>query len=243
MASDLTRADITKKAADSLGRSLTGAVRSGDTIQTVLDEMYEWSQLRLARAYSFPEMDVHDETTTDTVADTESYTFSTLFGSSARVKDILSIIIEDGTSSRKCTRKLLSSVYRDYPYPSNETTRKPVWYWRIGNSLYFFPTPDAAYDIHSTYSKWPTRASTGSSTSDFEYKDDILIVGTIIEFFNFMQEFDDAKDWDKVWKQKLVEAVKPIAHPKDWSPEGRAFNSSVLTPGDFWTDPLVFRNI
>ena len=54
MPSDLTRLEIVTKAADYLSRSLTAVSKSGATVQSVLEEMYEWSQLRLSRAYSFP---------------------------------------------------------------------------------------------------------------------------------------------------------------------------------------------
>ncbi len=243
MASDLTRLQIVTKAADAMGRSLSSTTRSGSTTQSVLEEMYEWSQLRLARAYSFPELDVRDTTTADTVADTKTYSFATLFGASARVKDILSVVIEDGTSSRKLKRLLMREFYHRHPYPEAETSRKPVYYCRVSNSIDFFPVPDAVYDIHTIRSDWPTRATGDSYQSQFEYKDDLLIVGTIVEFFNFFQEFNDAARWNRIWKQKLIESIKPIIHPKDWSPEGRAFNSSVLTPGDFWKDPLQFDNI
>lgn len=239
MSSDLTRAQITAKAADSMGRSLSATTKSGATVQSILDEMYEWSQLRLARAYSFLELDVRDTTTADTTADTFTYSFTTLFGASARVKDVLSVVIEDGTQSVKLTRWLTRRFRKDVPYPEGESTRKPSIYSRIGNNLELFPVPDATYDIHTIRSKYPARATGNDSYSDLEYKDDLLVVGTIAEFFNFYQEFDDSIKWDAVWKNKLKDVLKAVVHPTDWEPEGRAFNSSVLTPGDFWADPLI----
>ena len=243
MASQLTRLEIVTKAADMVGRSLIGTTRSGATHNSILDEMYEWAQLRIARAYSFPELDVRDTTTADTVSATMSYSFSTLFGASARVKDILSVVLEDGTSSVRLKRWLQRDFYRRFPYPEGETNRKSTIYTRVGDNLHLFPVPDGAYDIHTIYSKWPTRATGDSSNSDYNDKDDLLIAGTIAEYFRHLQEKNEATYWDSVFVMKLKDSLKSVVHPKDWEPEGRAFNSSVLTHGDFWTDPLIMRNL
>ena len=243
MASELTRLETIGKVADSMGRSLTGTVRSGNTLQSLLEEMYEWSKLKLSRAYSFPELDIRDTTTADTVADTFTYSFTTLFGATHRTKDIRAVVIENGTSSVRLTQLLETQLYKEVPYPEGESTNKPNIYVRLGNNLQLFPVPDAAYDIHTIRSEHDSRAASDDSYSTFDFKDDLIVVGTIVEFYNYMQEFRDAKSWDRIWKSKLVEAVKPYAHPDDWSPEGRAFNSSVLSFGDFWNDPLVLGNL
>ena len=243
MASQLTRLEFVTKTADMLGRSLTGTTRSGATHQSILEEMYEWVQMRIARSFMFPEMDVRDTTTADTVDGTSTYSFTTLFGASARVRDILSIVIEDGTSSNRLKYKVHSNLLKRFPYPEGETERKPVWYTRIGNNLLFFPTPDAAYDIHSVHSKYPTRATGDSSTSDYDYCDDVIINGIAAEYFRHLQEKEEASYFDGQFKLKLTEASEPYIHPTDWEPEGRAFNSAELTPGDFWKDPLQFTNI
>jgi hypothetical protein len=226
-----------------MGRALNGETKSGATVQSILEEMYEWSQLRLARAYSFMELDVRDTTTADTADGTMIYSFTTLFGAGTRTKDILSIVIEDGTSSNKLRRYLHRDLLKSYPSPESESESKPTCYTRVADDIWLFPVPDDTYDIHTIRSKWPTRATGDASLSDFSYKDDLLIVGTVIEFFNFYQEFKDAEAWNTIWKAKLKEVLSATIHPTDWEPEGRAFNSSVLTPGDFWANPLVMRNI
>lgn len=242
MPSDLTRAQITAKAADAMGRSLSAKTKSGATVQSILDEMYEWSQLRLARAWSFDELDVRDTTTADTTADVMTYSFSTLFGSGARVKDILSVVIEDGTSSVKLIRVLTRKARQRVPYPEGQITGKPVYYNRLGNNLELFPVADATYDIHTIRNDYPTRATGDTYQSQFEFKDDLLIVGTVIEFFNYYQEFSDAEKWDKIWKDKLKEMLDGTVHPTDWEPEGRGFSSAYLAPGDFWSNPLHGAN-
>jgi len=244
MASDLTRLQTVTEVANTMGRSLSSVMRDGSTtFQTILDERYEWAKLRIARAYSFPEMDVEDRTTADTVADTRKYTYSTLFGANARVKDILSVVIEDGTSSCKLTRKLYRRMDKWAPYPDAESTRRPVFYVDFAESVELFPIPDAAYDIHTRRSDYDARASADGDTSTFQNKDDVIVIATVVEAYNFLQEFKDAARWDVVFKNKLIDAVKPHLHPSDREPEGRAFNSAVITPGDFWLDPLVMENI
>lgn len=243
MASNYTRADFTAKVADMVGRSLAGTSRSGATHQALLDDFYEWAQLRIARNYCFPELDTLDTTTCDTTDSVETYTQATLLGAAARVNQILSIVIEDGTSSCKVTRVLSRDLYKRVPYPAGESTNIPRLYHMIGTTVYFFPIPNNTYDIHTIYSKMPTRATATTSTSDYTNKDDVIIAGMMVEYFNYLQAKEDATYWEAVFKAKITNAVQSIIHPTDWEPEGRAFNSAVLTPGDFWSMPLVFENI
>ena len=222
---------------------MSGTAKSGASYSTILNEMYEWSQIRLARAFSFAELDVLDTTTKDTVTSTASYTYATLLGATAQVKEILSIVIEDGLSSRKLVRMLPRDFYRRIPDPSSQSTRKPEYYYVIGTTVYMYPIPDAVYDIHTIYSKMPTRATVDTYLSEFNFKDDLLILGTVLEFWNFYQEYAEAEAIKKIWKDKLKEAVDSVIHPTDWEPEGRAFNSSTLVPGEFWNNPFIMRNM
>jgi hypothetical protein len=242
MASNYTRAGFTAKVADMVGRSLSGTSRSNVTTQTLLNDIYEWAQLRLSRAYLFPELDVLDTTTCDTTNAVQSYTFTTLFGASARINQVMSVVIEDTLSSVKLKRTLFREMFSRYPYPAGESVRKPVFYYQIATALYFFPVPDVTYDIHIVYSKMPTRATGDSSYSDYTDKDDVIIAAMMIEYFNYLQEKEESTYWEAVYKNKIKEAVQSIIIPTDWEPEGRAFNSSVLTPGDFWKSPLTFSN-
>jgi len=242
MSAQLTKLETITKAINMTGRELTSTVRSGATHQSILEEMYEFAQLAIARAFMFPELDERDTTTADTTEDTATYSFSTLFGATARVRDILAVIIEDGTSSVRCKRVEFRYLLQKYPYPEGEATNKPTTYTRIGNNLLFFPTPDATYDIHSVRSNFPARKD-NDEYSAYEDKDDLLIVATLAEYFDHLQEKEEATYFRSVFKQKLVASVRPLLHPTDWEPEGRAFDSSVLSPGDFYNNPLVLKNI
>jgi len=243
MASDLNRGEIVTKAADYLSRSLTAVTKSGSTVESILQEMYEWSQIRLARAYSFPELDEEDTTTADTVDGTAQYSFTTLFGAGARVKEIMSLVVEDGSSSVKLKRVLYRRLRKSVPDPSQLTEGRPNTYTRIGNYIELFPIPDAAYDIHTIRSNFPTRATSDATYSDFEYKDDLLIIGTVVEFLTFYKEFEEAASANSIWKTKLTEALNTIVHPTDWEPEGRAFGSGTVFAGDYWAMPNVRCNL
>ena len=242
MSSQLTRLQTITNAADAMGVKLTGTTRSGATYQSILEERYEWAKLKLARSYSFPELDVRDTTTADTVSGTFEYSFTTLFGADHNTKEVMAVVIEDGTSSNRLKRYLYRDFYQQYPYPEGKSQNKPTSYVRLGNALQLFPVPDDTYDIHTIRATFDSRATGDDSYSTFENKDDLLILGTQVEFYNFMQEYDDAKNVEREWKNKLKEILKYIVHPTDWDPEGRAFNSGVLSPGDFWTNPLMFNN-
>jgi len=243
MAANLTRLQVITEVANQVGRKLssTKADRS-TTFQSVLEERYEWAQLRIARGYSFRELDSQDKTTADTVNGTSDYSYSTLFGASTLVKDILSFIIEDGTSSIKLIRKLYRQFDKQWPASSEFSNSKPVWYMDFNKTVTLYPEPSAADDIHTRISKWPTRATGDSTKSDFEDKDDLLVIGVTVEAFKTIQEFKDASRWDIDFRSKFKEAVQPFIHPKDWEPEGRAFGSDLVNVGDFWKQPLQFGN-
>jgi len=242
MSSILTRSEFVTKTADLLGRSLNGTTKSGATHKSILDEMYEWGQMRIAREFSFPEMDVRTTTQADTTAAVMEYSYDTIFGSGVRVKDILSVVIENGTSSSRLKRYLHRDLMKYHPYPEGESSNQPRIYTRVGNTLWLFPVPNDTYDIHTIHSKWPTRASGDSSYSDYDFLDDVIVAATAFEYFNHLQEDEQAAYWDKVFKMKLKETVNSIIHPTDWESEGRAFNSTVLMPGDFWNNPLIISN-
>jgi hypothetical protein len=239
MASILTRVGFCTEVADLVGRSLTATVESGATIGTLLARWYERAQIRIARAYAFPELDVFDTTTADTVASTKTYTYSTLFGASMRVRSILSLTIEDGVNSRKLRYMIPRDFYAQTPYPEIETTQIPTRYTVIGQTVHMFRIPDAAYDIHSMYSKFPTIASGDSSTSDLSNMDDVIIAAMVVEFYNYFQDKTASRYWDGIFKTRLAESASMFLHPRDWEPEGRAYGSAELIPSNFVANPWI----
>jgi len=240
--SELTRLSIVTEVANIIGRDLNGLSRDGTTtLKTRLNEAFEAAQMRLARAYSWPELDTYDRTTGDTIASQKSYTFGAFFGSN-RIKQILALIVEDGLNSRKLFYKTNNYVMKYYPDPDSSTTQKPIIYTTVGENVHLIPVPDVAYDMTSIVSPYPTRATGDTFKSDFRRKDDILIALTTVEAYQMLEEFDAMREWERISVRKIVEAVRPILSPDDFEPEGRAFMTDPILSKEYWKDPLATQN-
>jgi hypothetical protein len=239
MSSILTRGEFITKVIDHTGRPATGTTVSGVAYTSLLATAYEWALLRIARAFSFPEMDVFTNAGAATVTSQKAYTFSALFGLGSSVRDILMLILQDGLNSRRLKRVTEREFYRLVPYPEAATTGKPTSYCRVGNSVHLFPIPDAAYTLNTCYSKFPTAALSDASTAEFDFKDDVIFAGMMVEFLRHLQEHEEAKRWDGIFRDGVKNAVKPVIHPTDWEPEGRASGSEIIVPGDYWNNPFV----
>tara|TARA_R110000787_G_scaffold23343_1_gene66895 strand:+ start:677 stop:1333 length:657 start_codon:yes stop_codon:yes gene_type:complete len=78
--------------------------------------------------------------TVSTVASTVAYTLSTL-GSRSRILQV----IDDTNNST--LQQISDELFYHYTYVGSSTNSKPLYYRLKGNTVSFYPTPDAAYNI------------------------------------------------------------------------------------------------
>jgi len=233
---DLTRDQMVTEICDAVGKSVNATAISGTDLQTRVRTYYlNWAQQRLARYYSFHELTVKQEAFV-TVANQKSYTFSQL--GLVRPKDIGSVLLIDGYNSRRLQR--LSRVYfeRKFPRPENYAYGRPRAYVRIGDSIDLFFIPDAVYATRIIYPQWPTPFTTANQVSDYENKDQLLIVTGIMETYLALEEYNDASVWMNKMMGMLNDAMK-VEGDVDWSPQAEPIDLGTQgsMSGTPWSEP------
>jgi len=239
----LTGAQFITKVLNRINRDGTEVLADGSTtISDLILDFLNDTQLRLARLYSFPELDLIDKTTWDTVADTKTYTYNTIFGSTngPKVMKILDIVLEDDTASRKLKQLSYRKIDRLNPYPEGNTSRKPVAYIDFKEQVELYPIPDDAYDMHVRASLYPTDLANDATASELLNKDDLIIAGTLVEWFNYNRDTQEAMRWKAILRDKLREVIGIENQSPDWSPGHEGFNAGdTYLPGDYHLDPFV----
>ena len=106
--------------------------------------------------------------------------------------------IWDSTSDAKLDR------IRFYNYVKStgraNATSRPTQWVRDGNSIYLYPTPDAAYTLYVYYRKRPDPMVGDIDTTEIgdEWDEPITMLSTIFTLER-LKEFDKAEMWKKEW--------------------------------------------
>ena len=239
MAGTLTRTQMVTEVANTVGRLIaTKATDATTTLETrIRDYWIEWAKLRVARAFSFPELDISSTALSLTIDD-GNYAFTDIFAS-IKIKDILHFAIIDGTSSRKLTRWNYRRFDERFPNPAGDSSGKPSIYSVFGQNVLLWQLPDTAYTTNARASKFPDAFTGDSDTLPWDNMDDVIVTATVYESLLRLGETELAKDWFRDLKDRIKEAARPfIDGPEDWEPEGRAFGSNIISPSDYWNDPF-----
>lgn len=236
MPGELTRDQIVTETCNIVGKSVSAAAVSGEDLQTRVRRYLDWAQRRIARHYNFHELTIIKDSTL--TADTKRYVWTDSPISLTRPKDIGMIILLDSANSRRMHRVAYKSYVNRFPRPENYSSGIPRIYTRVGNNLEFFYIPDAAYDIRIIYPQWPTPFTSSSQTSDFENKDELLIVMTVMETYLALEEYTDAAAWFNKGLGMLNDAVK-VEGDIDWEPQAEPIDLGGIgsLSGTPWTEP------
>lgn len=237
MGGTLTRDQFVTEICDIVGKSVSASSVSGATLQTRVRTYLNWAQKRIARHYSFHELNAL-ETSAATVEDVKRYPLVTGTNNLGltRPKDISSIRLIDSENSRTLHRWSQRKFDRKYPRPANYTTGRPRIYIRDGNNIEVFRIPNDAYTLHIRYPQWPTAFSSGSQTSDYENKDELLVVAGVWTTYDIFQEKEDALLWYKKFLDTLKGAVAAEGDV-DWEPQAEPHGVPEYVSGTVYDDP------
>lgn len=239
--SAMTRSEMVLEVANCIGRDKNSlSADNSTTYETRIKTWLYWSHLTIARLYAFPELDTVAANYTLSTS-TNVYTFTTLVLS--RVRQILSVQLIDGTASQKVDRQLWRGFAQDYPNVDEDPAGKPDIYTIFGQRVEFNKLPDDDYTLKIRYNQYPDDFSGDSDTSDYTYKDDLIVAGAVVHAYVSLQELEDAKYWAGVFAGRLQTAIGLVSEPQDWEPEGRAFDmNGHRSIGDAHANPLVYFN-
>ena len=231
-----TRDQFVAIIADALGKSQSASSISGTLLSTRCIDFLNWGEIRIARAYSFDELDI-DITTPATVISVKTYPLITGTNNLGliRPKDIESILLLDSQNSIKLERWPVARFDKAFPRPENYTTGRPTMYIRYGYNLVLFRIPDAVYSLEIRYPQWPTPYTSASQTSDFQNKDDLIISSAILEGYLHFEEYTDAQTWAQRFTGLLNECVHAEGD-MDWEPTAQPMAISGYRSGSPWID-------
>ncbi len=233
-----TRDEFVTEICDTVGKRVSAIAISGATLQTRVRTYLNWAQQRIARFYSFHELNALQTSaaTVDTIKRYPLVTGTNNLGLT-RPKDISSIRLIDDAYSRKITRWSTRKFDAKYPYPAQYTTDRPSIYIRDGNNVEFFKIPNGIYTLHIRYPQWATELITGSQSSDFEDKDQLITTAGVFETYFALEEYNDAKIWYSKFLGQLRDAVRATGDI-DWEPQADPHGGEDYQSGEPWIDPF-----
>ena len=151
----------------------------------------DWAQQYICDLHTYEEMRKVYEG--ETVASRKRYGFPT------RMKDIYSMTLQDGSSSRKLTYKFGRQFDRSIPRPETAGEGRCSLYVDYGLNFELYKIPNAVYDLIlrcSVYAKDMTGHDDGdNATSDLLRKDALIVA--LATWFGFLslREVEDADYW------------------------------------------------
>lgn len=238
MPGTLTRDQLVTEICDVVGKSGNAASVSGASLTSRVQTYLNWAQRRVARYWNWHEL-VARQDAAATVAGVKKYPMESGTNNLglSRTKDIISVTLIDGANSRTLKRLSTKPYFKRFPYPENYAQARPWVYIRYGMNLEFFQIPDSIYTMQILWSQWPTDFSTGSQTSDFDYKDELLITAGVMETYLALEEYQDASTWMAKLKGQLEEAASvDMDSDMEWTALPFSLGPDIMS-GTPWTEP------
>ena len=233
----MNRTQFVTEICDVVGKRITASAVSGTTLESRVQKYLNWAQARIARFYSFHELNVL-KTTCATVDGVKRYplTAGTSNLGLTRPKDISSIRLIDGEYSRKLIRWSTRKFDTKYPRPENFATGRPSLYMRDGDNIEFFKVPGDAYTLYIRYPQWAVDLTSDTQVSDFKDKDQLIITAGVFETYFALEEYGDAKIWYARFLGQLTDAVR-ASGDIDWEPQASPGDDEGYKSGVPWADP------
>ena len=218
-----------------LKAEITASHGNRTDIASRLTRVLNLSQSRMSRIYKWEELEAL-VTSKSTAAGSRYVDLTSL-----NIREILSVVLVDGTNSRKLSGRIYRQLDQVSSYPEANPTGKPEVYSYFGKKLELYQVPDAIYTLRIRVSNWPTAFSDASpsATSDLDNKDDMLIALSNSWLFLTLGKAEDANKWWSIYRQMLASAI---------AEEGESPDLDVLTGGGAgvgiesatpWASPFV----
>lgn len=191
-----------------------------------IDDFIYWSESRISDLHTFEEM--YKKYQASTVKNQQEYTFPD------RMKDILSLILIDGASSRKLEHIWYRNFDRSYPYPEDDTSARPEEYVDYGTYFELYPIPDDVYTLEMRCSRYPVERTSDDQESQLNRKDRLIIAGANAFGFAHIKESEDSRYWSQVFDRLYKEALETDHSAVDWTPKVKGFKITGQRKGSLY---------
>lgn len=220
---------------------LQDEVRAGLGGRTDLDlrlgRFLNLAQHRLARRHDFDEMQIISSTQIfNTGSDNDR------FLSLPTIREVYSIVLLDGASSKKLERITAQRMDRMQSMPEYFARNRPAQYTLWGNTIEMFPMTDATYTIRMRWTQWPLNFTLDTDVSQFRQKDDVLIE-MALSYANYsLGKESEALKHEARAKMLLDEAeevdrTNPDLNIMPGQSDGQVAGTS--TGAEPWNDPFI----
>jgi hypothetical protein len=198
-----------------------------------------FAQARISRSHDFLEMKTFYQTKTSFTNNSFNDKFITL---APYVKHIHTMVLDPGdTTARKLTHKPWRLFDKTWPTPEVLARSKPYYYSRWGLSVAIvYPVPDNVYRVFCRITTFPRPFNLEqfpSATSDYIWKDDILVALAAAYLWKSYGRMDKANDYLREAQEHFVTAVKQDSDEPDLEVNLDLDDSGNL--GTYWANPFV----
>ena len=211
---------------------LANVGRVGDTaLSARLDRVYMRALFRISRAYDFKE--VNRATWFNTEADVKEYELH------ERCKDILSVVLVDGTNSKKLEYIPPRALDESVPYPEAWATGKPTHYSRYWYQLELWKIPNAIYRVNVRQSLYPGECTSDGDECIYVRKDDMVAAFMTAETYKLQMENDEYIRWMTDAMRMLKEYKAEEENQPDYAPVARPFGAEPTYNVRGWDNPFI----
>lgn len=155
----------------------------------------------------------------------------------ANTRAIISVTLQDGTNSRKLIYVPPRRWDLLIPRPASYTEMRPEFYTYSGERLYLHHVPDDAYTLQIRRIKnFTAFTNGGSSASDLDNKDEIIIAFMVAYCKRSIGEEDDGWKWENQARSLLKKAIAEDRRRPDFAIQAQ-YGSAYAN--DYWLDPFI----
>lgn len=229
-----------------LGEIAAGLGNRSDISNARLTTAVNLTQEQIARLHDFEELQTTQATTVTYTGDPAQDLYLAMPDSSPYIREIYSVLLKDGSNSRKLRRyptRTWDTLLGDPTVDSAGDGPRyyTIWDYSLAKAE-MYPLPRKDYTIQWRLSRWPTpfTGSDPTAKSDFRFKDELIIEGAIIYLmFSLGMEDDAAKHARKfsaLWQGAInTDTDKPDLeiHPNP----GRSGAGDFV--GDYHLNPFI----
>lgn len=216
---------------------LQDEVRSFHGNRTDLDNritrFLNFAQIRLARAWCFPELNKFVTAQGSFVNDATDR-FITLPANTHSVKDF---VLEDNETSLKLDYKAPRQFDQLFAGYIARGRRKPVIYTKWAEVLELMPLPDVAYDYEIRYIIWPVDLVNGTDTSDLDRKDELLILLAASIMHHSLGNTTKGRDLFGMFARLTADVIADEQVEPDQ--DIKADSNDIIRTGEYWTNPFI----
>jgi len=222
----MTRAEIRAEVRSNIKRTVDGVP------DTRINMWVNWGQALIADWHSWEEM--RKIYTATTANGQKKYGFPT------RMKDIYSITLQDGASSRKLVYVSPREFDTKVPRPEQTTKGRPTYYVDYGVNFELYRIPDKVYTLNLRCSVYPADLTADSAESELLRKDALIVACATMFGFLSLREIEDATYWKNEVAVPLYQSSLTSDHSaEDWLPIARGYDAGAERVGEYWSNPLV----